>query len=684
MLSCLSVICWLFCTIHIVAQDVCYNSTTFCQNSWIYSPETCKPELNKINELRKIYNEYCKPHDRDLWKRGVQDGSSASSDIDYNFIICKESFSLCGYVPLKSTGPGCGEVMGNSGVTFGVGIDLGHQSTSTLQSLGVSQTLLAQLTPFIGLTGSNAAEAICNSPLTNLDYNEVYDLSIAMMNKYAHEMETWYNAQKHTNTKSFDELPKGIRTVLTSIHFRWGATSQYPVFWNYILSNNFEEAIAELRAWYSGGQTDRRLSEEANIMAASLGCMANIDCVFLLDESGSVGYMDFGKALVWVNEFVQAFDEGSLDQTDNHVGSRFGVATFSSGYTDYIHLKTHSVSSDYENSILSIKFSGGWTNLGSALTNIGDKQFVVSNGMRPSAFGIPRLLIVLTDGKSADDIVVGVNSLSHLNLNIIAIGIGSYDIDQLREITTDNFIFAIDNYDKLSTILSPVLTQSCYVPTKLNAGDILKDLQAEINHIEYFEFSTSGNNQNILIDIQQKTGCVYVYVSYCTNFPSYYVNDVVFGLCSQPHKQVVLDPKKKDCSQFESQLSKRRLQGNEIVNIYVAFESRSFNGETEMTTFDMVIDTCDPLVCKEGTNIDDSLPRDPPYDILDTQVSMTTSEPTFEPTFEPTMEPTMEPTIEPTRKGKGKRKGGKGGKGGKSKGGKGGKGGKSKGGKGGK
>eukprot|EP01084_Bolivina_argentea_P273391 465685_1 len=104
------VICWLFCTIHIIAQNVCYNSTTFCQNSWIYSPETCKPELNKITELIKIYNEYCRPHDRDVWKRGVQHGSSTSSDIDYNFFICKESFSLCGYVPLKSTGPGCGEV----------------------------------------------------------------------------------------------------------------------------------------------------------------------------------------------------------------------------------------------------------------------------------------------------------------------------------------------------------------------------------------------------------------------------------------------------------------------------------------------------------------------------------------------------------------------------------------------
>ena len=51
--------------------------------------------------------------------------------------------------------------------------------------------------------------------------------------------------------------------------------------------------------------------------------------------------------------------------------------------------------------------------------------------------GVPKVLIVMTDGKSTDDVVNPANVLSEANITVFAIGIGrSYDMQQLQ---TDRF-----------------------------------------------------------------------------------------------------------------------------------------------------------------------------------------------------------------------------------------------------
>eukprot|EP01083_Nonionella_stella_P024065 66573_1 len=572
--------------------QACYDAPTSCSNSWNWSPAHCDPSLRIT--LPDIYTNYCYPNDIILWRNGIADSAPASDRmIDYNFIICQEaSFASCGYVPLHDAESSqCGQVISNSGIIIGTGIDLTHKNNQTLLTLGASTETLKTLSPFYGLTGSIAAETICNAPFTIDNTSDVYHLTLRFMDQYVAQVRQWYNTQRHDDTLPFMELPLGIRTVMTSIHWKWGHYSSYVPFWTHIISNNFPSAIRVLRSWYSNGATDKRLSAEANVMEASLGCITasnNVDVVFLLDSSGSVDRDDFELALDWIVDFISYFDESSLKSQ----AVRFGVALFSSGYTDYIYLDEYTSFDEYKTHILhNISYAGGSTYLGKALNQIGIKQFTTANGMRESSHGVARLLIVLTDGKSSDDVGEGILSLNSLNLNVIAIGIASYDINQLEEITIPDNIYAIDTYTDLSTILSGIMIKSCHIPTQLNTENnaIVQDIVIQKYETQYFEIDASDQSKNIVLNITQTVGCIYIYVSDSVEYPSYFEHDVGYTSCSQTIKQIIL--------------------ASNTTNIFISIEGRD---DTD-AIYDMDVGECNKTLCDIGSNYNPSLDTDTPY-----------------------------------------------------------------------
>eukprot|EP01084_Bolivina_argentea_P115894 206019_1 len=583
------------------AETSCYDASTYCANSWHWSPASCNPSLSVT--LPEIYSNYCYPNDIILWKNGINTdialdnrSSFTNTMIDYNFIICQdEIFSVCGYVPLKKLAEPseCGEVVDNSGILFGAGIDLSYQTSTTLSSLGASTKTLETMKNYYGLKGPKAAETICDKPFI-IDQTETYYLTVRLMDQYVTEVQEWYERQRGDETLSFMELPLGIRTVMTSVYRKWGHFSSYPVFWAHIMLNNFENAIKELRSWYDNGATDKRLSAEANVMQASLGCIINnnmMDIVFLLDESGSVGSIDFDLAKNWVIEFIQHFDQVNL----NSRTVRFGVATFSDNYTDWIYLDAYTTFEEYKTHILSISYDSGGTYLGNALKEIGTNQFIISNGMRELSKGAARLLIVLTDGDSSDAVDEGIISLNNLNLNIIAIGISSYNILQLQQITIADNIYGIDTYPDLDKILSPIMIKTCHIPTKLNINNnnnaVIQDIVIQKYGFQYLQLYTNSN-ENIMLNITQNVGCIYIYISYSIQYPSYFINDVQFTSCSQKIKQIVL-----------SALNQ--------TNIYIAIEGRN----DDIALYSINISEC--TVCEVGTNYNPQLNNDSPYEYND-------------------------------------------------------------------
>ena len=96
------------------------------------------------------------------WKAGVSGGKSTSTPlIDLLFVQCHEGFLCCGYVPIDSKN---GEVLGQSGVTVGSGVDLGSKDKPYFTGI-VSSSIIAQVEPYLGLKRNDAACAAIERPL---------------------------------------------------------------------------------------------------------------------------------------------------------------------------------------------------------------------------------------------------------------------------------------------------------------------------------------------------------------------------------------------------------------------------------------------------------------------------------------------------------------------------------------
>ena len=285
------------------------------------------------------------------WKAGIPQGQSLALPlIDVNFVQCHEGFLCCGYVPINNTN---GQVLGTSGVTVGSGVDLGSKTSSSLRSIGVPQTIVDQLSQYFGLKRDDAACAVIELPL-RMSCNDAQALTEAVKNDNVLKVQQRYDQDRRRvgepPTEPFHSLPRGIRTAVADVWFQFGssATPRF-TFWNYVTSNDWENAVKELRNFYQNvipprGDIIRRNNEADIIEAALARCNRSADIVFLVDESGSIDDSDFTRSLNFVESITDAFPEETLRDEN---GTRFGLSLFSSLYRDRFYLSTYTSKSQY-------------------------------------------------------------------------------------------------------------------------------------------------------------------------------------------------------------------------------------------------------------------------------------------------------------------------------------------------
>ncbi len=110
--------------------------------------------------------------------------------------------------------------MGASGVTIGVGVDLGQQTPPQLRRWGVSEPLLEKVRPYIGLTRGAALRALRNAPL-RLTEDEARELTDAEHKGYMDDVVVpWWDRGKHT--LAFADLPWQVQAVAFSLVYQCG------------------------------------------------------------------------------------------------------------------------------------------------------------------------------------------------------------------------------------------------------------------------------------------------------------------------------------------------------------------------------------------------------------------------------------------------------------------------------
>lgn len=158
-------------------------------------------------------------------------------------------------------------------------------------------------------------------------------------------------------------------------------------------------------------------------------CRDKVDLAFLVDASGnkdSKGQQNFKTGLEFVKAISSMF---IINQLESHIG----FVVFSTNSQVVLNFKTYFDQKNVEKAIDDIKYTGGLTNIGAGLELVKNKLF--DSKSRPN---VPRILIVVTSGKSTGEVLVPSKALRDAGVTVFCVGVGgNYDLKELDEIATD-------------------------------------------------------------------------------------------------------------------------------------------------------------------------------------------------------------------------------------------------------
>jgi len=182
--------------------------------------------------------------------------------VDWGFIAAREGAKLAGYVPLD----GNGKPDANSGVTVAVGFDLGGRSISNLESLGLDQSLIGMLTPYLGLRGSAAQNFLNANPLM-ITAAQQDEIDAQAFNSYYNAVATGYNSA--SDGIQFQSLAQGAQTAIVSVAYQYGTNlaKATPNFWKQVVGCEWQAAYNNLMNFGDAYPSRRRL-EAAELLAA--------------------------------------------------------------------------------------------------------------------------------------------------------------------------------------------------------------------------------------------------------------------------------------------------------------------------------------------------------------------------------------------------------------------------------
>lgn len=176
------------------------------------------------------------------------------------------------------------------------------------------------------------------------------------------------------------------------------------------------------------------------------------DIVLLVDGSYSIGIANFVKVRAFLEVLVKSF-EISPEKV------QISLVQYSrEPYTEFT-LNTYNRIEDIIRAINTFPYRGGSTNTGKAMTYVREKVFLISKGARPN---VPRVMILITDGKSSDAFKDPALKLKNAEVEIFAVGVKDAVRTELEAIASppeETHVYTVEDFDAFQRI-SFELTQS--------------------------------------------------------------------------------------------------------------------------------------------------------------------------------------------------------------------------------
>ncbi|XP_042785989.1 collagen alpha-1(XX) chain [Panthera leo] len=170
-----------------------------------------------------------------------------------------------------------------------------------------------------------------------------------------------------------------------------------------------------------------------------------VDMIFLVDGSWSIGHSHFQQVKDFLASVIEPFDIGP-DKV------QVGLTQYSGDPQTEWDLSTFGAKEDVLAAVRSLRYKGGNTFTGLALSHVLEQNLRPGAGSRPEA---ATAVILVTDGKSQDDARAAGRALKDLGVDIFAVGVKNADEAELQLLASrplDITVHNVQDFPQLGTL----------------------------------------------------------------------------------------------------------------------------------------------------------------------------------------------------------------------------------------
>ncbi|XP_046699169.1 vitrin isoform X4 [Silurus meridionalis] len=231
---------------------------------------------------------------------------------------------------------------------------------------------------------------------------------------------------------------------------------------NVVESNFVDKAVCRTNGYYSlpvnswfalrkaAQPLVKRMCDTDRLMCSKTCLNAN-DIAFVIDGSSSVGTSNFRTVLQFVANVTREFE---ISDTD----TRIGAVQYTYEQRLEFAFGQHNTKAEVLNAIRQISYWSGGTSTGAAITFAADKLFSKSKPNKR------KIMIVITDGRSYDDVRAPALAVQRSGVIAYSIGIAWAAQDELEYIATDpdkDHSFFVDEFDNLYKYVPKIIHNIC-------------------------------------------------------------------------------------------------------------------------------------------------------------------------------------------------------------------------------
>ncbi|XP_063552113.1 matrilin-3 [Gorilla gorilla gorilla] len=198
------------------------------------------------------------------------------------------------------------------------------------------------------------------------------------------------------------------------------------------------------------GAPASRTGEPGRARGAGVCKSRPLDLVFIIDSSRSVRPLEFTKVKTFVSRIIDTLDIGPAD-------TRVAVVNYASTVKIEFQLQAYTDKQSLKQAVGRITPLSTGTMSGLAIQTAMDEAFTVEAGAREPSSNIPKVAIIVTDGRPQDQVNEVAARAQASGIELYAVGVDRADMESLKMMASEpleEHVFYVETYGVIEKLSS--------------------------------------------------------------------------------------------------------------------------------------------------------------------------------------------------------------------------------------